>query len=209
MRKLLDLVVPLFQSEYVIHQGCTVGEAMIPFKGRLGFKQYIRNKPVKWGIKVFVLADATNGYVKNLQVYTGKTVEDNTSSGLCSKVVLDLMTNMDHTGLHLYTDNYTSPSLYLTLYNKGINACGTCRTNRLDFPPKLIQKASKQNAGFYDFRSNGPLLACVWMDKRSIYFLSTMHVAETEPSPTYGETPKARWYSVEVVCPPVLPDYQA
>ncbi len=209
VRKLLDLVVPLFQSEYVIHQECTVDEAMIPFKGRLGFKQYIRSKPVKWGIKVFVLADATNGYVKNLQVYTGKTVEDNTSTGLCSKVVLDLMTNMDHTGLHLYTDNfYTSPSLYLTLYNKGINACGTCRTNRLDFPPELIQKATKQNAGFYDFRSNGPLLACVWIDKRSIYFLSTMHVAETAPSPTVKRR-KLDGTEIEVVCPPVLPDYQA
>ena len=47
-------------------------EAMIPFKGRVGFKQYMKDKPTKWGIKVFVLADAMDGYVKAFQVYTGK-----------------------------------------------------------------------------------------------------------------------------------------
>ena len=36
-------------------------EAMIPFKGRLSIKQYMKDKPTKWGIKVFVLADARNG----------------------------------------------------------------------------------------------------------------------------------------------------
>ena len=45
---------------------------MIPFKGRLSFKQYIKNKPVKWWMKAFVLSDATNGYVYRMQIYTGK-----------------------------------------------------------------------------------------------------------------------------------------
>ncbi len=55
-----------------MHQACTIDEAMIPFKGRLRFKQYMKDKPMKWGIKVFALADAPTGYVKRLQVYTGK-----------------------------------------------------------------------------------------------------------------------------------------
>ena len=36
VRKLLDLVVPM-KSQYIMHQQCTIDEAMIPFKGRLGF----------------------------------------------------------------------------------------------------------------------------------------------------------------------------
>ena len=32
IRKLLALVVQRFDSEYVIHQDCTIDEAMIPFK---------------------------------------------------------------------------------------------------------------------------------------------------------------------------------
>ena len=44
---------------------------MIKFKGRLGFKQYLKNKPTKWGIKVFVLSDAVSAYIKRIQIYTG------------------------------------------------------------------------------------------------------------------------------------------
>ena len=69
------------------------------------------------------LCDATNGYVYRLQVYTGKKLEDaSTTVGLCSRVVLDGFEKLGH---ELYTDNYyTSPQLFQALY-KGINACGT------------------------------------------------------------------------------------
>ena len=43
-----------------------VDEVMIPFKGRLGFKQYMKDKTTKWGTKAFTLSDATNGYVYRL-----------------------------------------------------------------------------------------------------------------------------------------------
>ncbi len=67
VRKLLDLVLPKYETEYTLHASVTIDEAMIPFKGRLSFKQYIKNKPVKWGIEAFVLSDATNGYIYRLK----------------------------------------------------------------------------------------------------------------------------------------------
>ena len=79
VRKLLDLITPRFESEYVPHKQVSIDEAMIPFKGHLGFKEYMKDKPTKMGDK----GDATNGYVYRLQVYTGKKLEDaNTSVGL-------------------------------------------------------------------------------------------------------------------------------
>ena len=75
VRKLLDLITPRLMSEYHVHEKLAIDEAMIPFKGRLGFKQYMKDKPTKWGIKVFVLADSRNGYVKRIQIYTGKNSE--------------------------------------------------------------------------------------------------------------------------------------
>ena len=44
VRTYLDLVLPTFESEYTIHKSVTIDEAMIPFKGMLGFKQYIKNE---------------------------------------------------------------------------------------------------------------------------------------------------------------------
>ena len=55
---------------------------MIPFKGRLGMKQYMPQKPTKRGIKVWECADSANGYVVDLSVYTGKERGMNTEQGL-------------------------------------------------------------------------------------------------------------------------------
>ncbi len=139
---------------------------MIPFKGRLSFKQYMKDKPVKHGINVFVLADGKHGYIKRLQIYTGKnSVLSQSELGLSTKVVLDLMAGLGNRHHKLYVANYyTSPLLFLTLYLSGTNACGTARTNRKSYPAELAYKLSEANKlerGFYDYRSNGPLLACV------------------------------------------------
>lgn len=205
VRKLLDIVTPLFESEYVLHKEVSIDEAMIPFKGRLAFKQYMKDKPTKWGIKVFTLCEATNGYVKRLQVYTGKKLDDGTASvGLCSQVVLDLMAGFEQKGHELYTDNYyTSPQLFQCLYDKGINACGTARPNRKHFPKELVQKKKRHERGFYDYRSNGPLLAIRWMDKRYIYFVTTLHRTEmTIDDPVTVKMRQADGTRIDVECPP-------
>jgi len=51
----------------------------------------MKNKPTKWGIKVFMMCDATNGYIYRMQIYTGRSMESNYDVGLCSRVVLELM----------------------------------------------------------------------------------------------------------------------
>ena len=115
----------------------------------------------------------------------------------------------DHMGVQLYTDNfYTSPLLYYRLYKRqGINACGTVRPNRLGFPSQLVIKATGTNRGTYQYLSNGPLLACSWVDKRSLYFLTTMHIGERVGNPTVRRR-QADGSQAEVSCPPCLPDYQ-
>ena len=121
VRKVLDLVLPKFESSYTTHKELSMVEAMIKFKGRLVFNQYMKDKPTKWDIKVFVLSDARNGYVYRLQVYTGKNQVINDGIGLCSRVVLDLLDGLDNTGVTCYMDRfYSSPNLFLTLAIKGI-----------------------------------------------------------------------------------------
>ena len=109
----------------------------------------MKDKPTKWGIKVFTLSDATNGYIYRLQIYCEKSLDASTEVGLCSKVVLNLTTGMESNGHKLYMDNYyTSPQLFMTLYNKGINACGTARVNRKGFPKELIRKGGREEKGY-------------------------------------------------------------
>ena len=46
---------------YNVSKEIVVDEAMIPFQGRSSLKQYLPKKPVKRGIKVWCLADSSNG----------------------------------------------------------------------------------------------------------------------------------------------------
>ncbi len=120
------------------------------------------------------------------------------------------MEGFDNMGVQLFTDNfYTSPLLYYRLYkHQGcINACGTVRPSRLGFPHELIIKATELNRGTYQYLSNGPLLACSWVDKRSLYFLTTMHIGERVGNPLVKRR-QADGSQADVPCPPCLPDYQ-
>ena len=97
---------------------------------------------------------------------------------------------------------------FLKLYNKGVNACGTARTSRKFYPKTLSYIKTQVGEGFYDYRSSGPLLAAVWLDKRIINFLTTMHVAESS-DPVYVRRKSMTGTREDVECPPCLPDYQA
>ena len=110
----------------------------------------------------------------------------------------------------LLMDNYySSPLLFLRLYDKEVGACGTVRAHRKFYPKDVVVKASSVERGFYDYRCSAPLLASVWKDKRIINFLTTMHDAETATPTTVPRT-TVQGQEVtreEVTCPPLLPAY--
>jgi len=55
------------------------------------------------------------------------------------------MEGLEDHWFELYTDNYyTSLLLFLTLYKKGVNCCGTARTNRKGFPKAMVKKKGGQ-----------------------------------------------------------------
>lgn len=46
----------------------SVDEGMIGFHGSLSFRQYKPAKPIKYGIKIWMTADSSNGFVLNFDV---------------------------------------------------------------------------------------------------------------------------------------------
>ena len=50
-------------SELPIEKCLCVDEAMIPFKGTFSIKQYMKDKPSRWGIKVFMLCGKVVMYI--------------------------------------------------------------------------------------------------------------------------------------------------
>ena len=110
IKPLLDILLPTFQSLYHPSRNLSIDETIVGFRGRFGSMQYMPQKPTKWGIKSFLLADAANGYLLNCLVYTGaQTLEFADSSyqalPIPAQVVMDLMGQRYlNKGYHLFTD---------------------------------------------------------------------------------------------------------
>lgn len=68
----LNIISLNISREYKLSRDIVIDKIMVPHKGRLSFKQYIKNKPTQWGIKLWVLSESKTGYVYKFQVYLGK-----------------------------------------------------------------------------------------------------------------------------------------
>jgi hypothetical protein len=137
VRPLLNYVQDRFSAVYTPGEHIVVDEAMIKFQGRSSLKQYMPKKPIKRGIKVWVLGDSGNGYFSRLEVYTGKK-QDSTEHNLGARVVKDLTKDFQHKYHTVYFDNFfTSWALIHDLEDDGIYSVGTARKDRKEFLQQL------------------------------------------------------------------------
>ena len=102
-------------------------------------KQYMPKKNVKWGIKLFSVADSRNGYLLNTLIYTGAETLDDASATYTSlpqpaQVVMRYL----HKGYHLFTDRYyTSVPLVQALQDAQTTFTGTTQRQRVDLPDDI------------------------------------------------------------------------
>lgn len=72
--KILPFVTSIItqsQKHYVPEQEVSIDESMVPFHRRNRLIQYMPLKPVKYGLKAFLLSEARTGYVLKWKLYTG------------------------------------------------------------------------------------------------------------------------------------------
>lgn len=63
VRWLVEGFARISQSLYNAERVCTVDEIMVPYKGRYcGIRQYMKSKPVRFGIKLWALASSQSRY---------------------------------------------------------------------------------------------------------------------------------------------------
>ena len=133
VQRVLDYLVKRFRDAYTPRRELSVDETMLKFKGRLNIKQYIKIKPVKWGIKLFTLAESITGYVLDLLPYTGRRAD--TIYSKTTQTVLDVSRHYLHLGHHIFFDNYyMSVELIRVLFEKKSLCCGTVNANRVGLP---------------------------------------------------------------------------
>ncbi|KAJ8950128.1 hypothetical protein NQ314_007981 [Rhamnusium bicolor] len=131
LRKISPLIKKLNQKfEEVLTPGTNVciDETMVPFRGCLIFKQFLKNKHHKFGIKLYKLC-TEKGYTYNIRVYSGTDALETGSAS--QRVVIEMMNGLLDCGRTLFTDKYyTSVVLATELLERKTHLVGTIRSNR-------------------------------------------------------------------------------
>lgn len=162
-----------------------VDETMIPWQGRLIFRQYNAGKAAKYGVKLFKLCSVT-GYTYSLIVYTGKSESNVKEMGIAEKVCRDLGRNLFDEGRVLVVDNfYTSYELARYCLDHRTHLVGTVRANKKNFPSEILSAKLKKGAMVAREDQHGIVLL-KWHDARDVRMLSTMHAPKMMTANEYA-----------------------
>ena len=180
IKPFLNDLLPRFTAVYAPSQNLSLDETLIKFKGRVQFRQFLPLKRSRFGLKGFVIADASTGYVLNTSIYTGKEGPA-ASKDLAMRVVLNLTEPYAHKEYWLFVDNwYTSVPCFLELERRSIHvlASGAVRSNRKFLPKEIVDQQHEQvkrlKRGDSLFRQSSNVIRCTWKDKKTVHLLSTI-----------------------------------
>ena len=191
-------------------------ERIVKSKHRSGIRQYIKNKPVKFGLKLWVIADSRSGYTYDFSVYTGSKERNPnaiqvSSKGLGYDVVRELCKPLEGQGYHIFFDNfYTSKTLVQDLFECKLPSSGTTCENRRGFPVTLKdgkQWARKVDRGSMRWQREGNLLALQWKDTKVVTMLTTIDNASEYVNVTRKIKQDGKFVAKEVPQPITISHY--
>jgi hypothetical protein len=165
------------RRHYTPTENLTVDEQLFPTKARCRFTQFMPNKPDKFGIKIWTLAEVDSKYFLHGIPYLGKD-ELRTGHTLAHHVVFQLVDAYLDNGYHITADNFfTQLPLAVSLKERKTTYLGTMRVNRREIPKEALVLSGKPlyNSQFF-IEENGALLTSYKGKKNKIILiLSTRH----------------------------------
>lgn len=104
IRNILNRIINNFQKTMKPDKEVVIDETMMPWRGRLVFRQYLPAKTHKYGIKIYKVC-TPEGYTYNFSIYCGKN--GNVSAhGHTFDITVELMEGLLDEGRILYIDNF-------------------------------------------------------------------------------------------------------
>jgi hypothetical protein len=184
IRDIWDMITKNLLKHYLPGDNLTIDEQLVPFRGRVSFRQYIPNKPDKYGIKIWWICDSKTSYPLYGIPYLGKEGPMR-AVNLAWKVVEELCEPFVRTNRNITFDNYfTSYDLANSLLSKGLTIVGTLRKNKTFIPSNFLPNTRREPfSNVFGFRKNMTLVSYVPKKNRAVLLLSTMHQSNhTDPS---------------------------
>ena len=140
-------LVERWQSLLTLEGEVSVDEALLLWKGRLSWKQYIKTKQTRFDMKTFVFADASSGYIWNSIIYTGDDTlidEGNKYQYQATTIVMTLMKKVLDEGRCFYMENwYSSMELLDELRKRSTDVIDMVRKDRKGFPKDSLNAKLK------------------------------------------------------------------
>ena len=187
IRPLVRMCQDNFHLKYRPGRFLSLDEGGCGFRGKVNFLTYNKDKPKKWAIKLFEVADSKNGYVCGFDIYCGKNETSCANNAQvmdpdCTQTTRTVVGLLDSVQLlgkgHIvYLDNfYNSYQLNLELYARDTYVASMLRSNRKGNSKAVVTAKLKKGEAVY--RRNGPVLCLRWCEKkRMVTMMSTVHPA--------------------------------
>lgn len=145
----------------------SLDESMVFWRGRLIFRQYIKTKQHKFGVKMYMLTES-RGFIHKIMIYSGQWHDVSESMTHTEFVVDNLMNGLHHKERALYMDNfYSSVQLSIKLLQKNTYVTGTLRSNRKNNPVEVIAQKLKKRESICRYTEDG-ICIVKWKDKRDV-----------------------------------------
>ncbi|XP_017795921.1 PREDICTED: piggyBac transposable element-derived protein 4-like [Habropoda laboriosa] len=180
---LVDILMVNYQKVFSPGKDIVVDETMVPWRGRLVFRQYIPTKSHKYGVKLFKLC-STEGYTWSSKIYSGRDTSGKRKVGIAESVCTELADKLLNEGRTLFVDNfYTSYELALKFLNSKTHVVGTVRRNKKK-KPSCVMYPLKRGEMVAREDPNGIKWYYIskWRDVRDVTILSTKHPPIMTPS---------------------------
>ncbi|XP_057660717.1 piggyBac transposable element-derived protein 3-like [Diorhabda carinulata] len=178
VRLLINKMNSLFQQYAPVTENHSVDEAMVPYYGRHGCKQFIRGKPIRYGYKLWT-GCTSKGYVIWVEPYQGTEIKPCYKElGLGPSVILqytDIINSIQSFPYHIFCDNFfTTIPLLSEMTRRNLKITGTIRENRTSKCP-LANKSQfkKKSRGFIEYKTNEENTVVVkWHDNNVVTLAS-------------------------------------
>lgn len=169
LRPLFELANQKFNQFGVWAHSLSIDEQMVPYFGRHSCKMYIRNKPIRFGYKLWCLC-SSEGYLFQCLPYAGASDKYDRQIGLGADVVLRLLDNVETPEHHkVFFDNFfTSYYLMCLLNEKRFCATGTVQKKRIGGAPLAEDKELERGETDFAFDSTNNILMCRWSDNKAV-----------------------------------------
>ena len=178
-----------------------------------GIRQFVKDKPIRFGIKLWVLACSLTGYTWNFFVYLGKkrTISVEKGKGLAYNVVNVLCKDLFGQGYRLFVDSfYTTFSLAVDLLKNKVYLIGAVKSNSSAMPLAFKQSTEWGNIvsrGDYRWHREGSFVFIQWKDCKVVTLISPLHRGSDVTTCERTISKRSGWRKQTVKQPVITNDY--